>query len=65
MPISLFEIPAEFRREENEPFWIVEKTTLDGKRIQYRVKGKTQAAAYAGAIGGILLGLEENLNAER
>jgi hypothetical protein len=65
MPISLFEIPAEFRREENEPIWIVEKTTLDGKRIQYRVKGKTQAAAYAGAIGGILLGPEENLNAER
>ena len=63
MPISLFEIPAEFRREEHEPFWIVEKTTLDGKRIQYRVKGKTQAAVYAAAVGGIIIGPEEKKNA--
>lgn len=64
--MNLFEIPAQIEREKDEEFWIVRKRPRKwGKSgafpngIEYRVKGKKQAEAYAKAIGGTLIGPEK------
>ena len=59
--MNLFEIPAQIEREKNEETWLVERTSRRGQRIQYRVKGKEQAAAYAAAVGGIIIGPEKEV----
>ena len=56
--MNLFEIPAQMEREKDLEYWLVERTTPRGQRIQYRVRGKEQAAIYAASIGGILIGPE-------
>ena len=61
--MNLFEIPAQIEREKDEDTWLVERTSRRGQRIQYRVKGKEQAAEYAAAVGGIIIGPEEKKNA--
>ena len=61
--MNLFEIPAQIEREKDEVTWLVERTSRRGQRIQYRVKGKEQAAVYAAAVGGIIIGPEEKKNA--
>ena len=61
--MNLFEIPAEIEREKDLEVWLVERTSRRGQRIQYRVKGKEQAAVYAAAVGGIIIGPEEKKNA--
>ena len=61
--MNLFEIPAQIEREKNLEVWLVERTSRRGQRIQYRVKGKEQAAVYAAAVGGIIIGPEEKKNA--
>ena len=45
--MNLFEIPAQIEREKDLEVWLVERTSRRGQRIQYRVRGKEQAAAYA------------------
>ena len=56
----------QIEREKDEEFWIVRKRPRKwGKSgafpngIEYRVKGKKQAEAYAKAIGGTLIGPEK------
>ena len=61
--MNLFEIPAQIEREKDLEVWLVERTSRRGQRIQYRVKGKEQAAEYAAAVGGIIIGPEEKKNA--
>ena len=61
---NLFEAATDYGRMQHEEreVWIVEKTTPAGRKIQYRVNGKKQAADYAASIGGILIGKEEKKN---
>ena len=59
--MNLFEIPAQIEREKDLEVWLVERTSRRGQRIQYRVRGKEQAAAYAAAVGGIIIGPEKEV----
>ena len=59
--MNLFEIPAQIEREKDLEVWLVERTSRRGQRIQYRVKGKEQAAIYASAVGGIIIGPEKEV----
>ena len=59
--MNLFEIPAQIDREKDLEVWLVERTSRRGQRIQYRVKGKEQAAVYAAAVGGIIIGPEKEV----
>ena len=59
--MNLFEIPAQIEREKDLEVWLAERTSRRGQRIQYRVKGKEQAAIYASAVGGIIIGPEKEV----